>query len=69
VKIDLSNVEPAEEKTSLKVSKEFNLVKEALLGYAQMDILDNMLEFGKWNVRPVNAAEVKKIVEGMKTGI
>jgi hypothetical protein len=66
IKIDLSNVEPANDETSECVDREREMMDRAILGYAQMDVLEADLVFRQWNVRTVNPTEVQKIVDSMR---
>ena len=60
-------MQQAEDETAQRITLENDLIKGALLGYAQMDVLKTNLVFGEWNVRTVNQTEVKKIAEGMRS--
>src|SRR5215471_20871032 len=65
----LDNVEPEKDEVAAKIKNDAEQVKDALLGYAKVNILDTNLTFGKYNTRPLEQTEVTNMLKSMKLGM
>jgi hypothetical protein len=68
IKFDLDDVQPAEDKDASRLAAEAQLLNQARIGFAKANVLGLELKFGKYNVRPVNPVELRKILASIRIG-
>ena len=68
LQLDLTNVTLNADAVAATVAWNNELIHSALLGYAKVDFLKLKVQFGRWNPRRVDPAEVKRMADSMRTG-